>query len=493
MGTGACAISPASLPADTPPQALARRELQAIHELLLQAHPGAIDEDNPAYRVRIETGYQQALARVTEVQDNRDAGSLARWYVLGFNDIHLSLSTDVPWGDDTITNGWHAARDASGIARVHATLPDWAVELPPLGAQWLHCDGLGAQEIFATEVQPYIGRQPAAVVDWETARFLSVPAMSSHRKSACTFRLADGSERRFVQHYQAVGELRLAALLDADPYPLGPAERVNDMAMLPDGTVWVKAGQFMLDQEGETQLAALERRLEAARNTPRIVFDARGNSGGSSDVGDRIFQAATGGLVTDDTGLPPLPRPHALWRVSEANIKALEHRIAMLSQALGEDHEVTRSEHDRREALRAALERKESWWVQQGDEPVPSREEAQRRHARLREFEGQVVLLTDGVCVSACLDFADRVRAVPGSLHLGETTDFDSVYIDLGFLKLPSGNFLRLPLKVWRNRVRADSQPWIPDIPLPVTGRSDADVQAEVLRVLQNPTRGQRS
>lgn len=484
-----CAISPASLPADSPPQALARRELRAIHGLLLQAHPGAIDEDNPAYRVRIETGYQQALARLPEVQDEHDAGSLARWYVFGFNDIHLGLSTDVPWGDATITNGWHAARDASGIARVRATLPDWPVELPPLGAQWLHCDGMGPQEIFAREVQPYIGRQPAATVDWETARFLSVPAMSSLRKSACTFRLADGSEQRLVQHYQAVGELRLAALLDADAYPLGPAERVNDMALLPDGTLWVKAGQFMLDQDGETRLAALEGRLAAARSALRIVFDARGNSGGSSDVGDRIFQAATGGLATDDRGLPPLPRPHALWRVSEANILAMAHRIAMLSQALGEDHEVTRGERARRDALRAALERKESWWIQQGDEPVPSREEAQRRHARLREFGGQVVLLTDGVCVSACLDFADRVRAVPGSLHLGETTDFDSVYIDVGLLKLPSGNFLRLPLKVWRNRLRANDQPWIPEIPLRVTGRSDADVQAEVLRVLQNPTR----
>jgi len=93
-----------------------------------------------------------------------------------------------------------------------------------------------------------------------------------------------------------------------------------------------------------------------------------------------------------------------------------------------------------------------------------TREELARRHAKLRRFHGPVAVLTDDACASACLDFVDLVRVVPGALHLGATTSADSLYIDVGVVRAPSGNRLFMPLKVWRNRLRGNNEPYVPDV-----------------------------
>ena len=73
-----------------------------------------------------------------------------------------------------------------------------------------------------------------------------------------------------------------------------------------------------------TMLAELPK-LEGVR---AIVFDARLNGGGDSSVGDRIFEAATGGLDFDKSGIDRLPQTHAQWRVSDVAIQSAEERVA---------------------------------------------------------------------------------------------------------------------------------------------------------------------
>jgi len=76
---------------------------------------------------------------------------------------------------------------------------------------------------------------------------------------------------------------------------------------------------------------------------------------------------------------------------------------------------------------------------------------------------GRVFLLTDAGCGSACLDFADMVRAMPGARHVGRTTAADSVYMEARVLALPSGVAnLFFPTKVYRNRPRGNNQPYVP-------------------------------
>ena len=42
-----------------------------------------------------------------------------------------------------------------------------------------------------------------------------------------------------------------------------------------------------------------------------------------------------------------------------------------------------------------------------------------------------------------------------------------------------------MPLKVWRNRVRGDGEPLVPDVPLAVDLRDDAAVRAATLAALR--------
>ena len=106
------------------------------------------------------------------------------------------------------------------------------------------------------------------------------------------------------------------------------------------------------------------------------------------------------------------------------------------------------------------------------------------RHGKLRRFHGKVVLVTDEHCASACLDFADLVRSVPGAIHMGQATSADTLYMDIGRVALPSGNHLVIPLKVWRNRLRGNNEVLQPDVPLQVDIRDDAAVRQAVLAAL---------
>lgn len=88
-------------------------------------------------------------------------------------------------------------------------------------------------------------------------------------------------------------------------------------------------------------------------------------------------------------------------------------------------------------------------WVSQPPNPEVSSSTDDTEGIRAR-----LVLVTDSWCASACLDFADEVLSVPGTVRLGLPTGADSVHLDVGTKILPSGVKLSVPLKVWRNRAR---------------------------------------
>ncbi len=458
-----------------------------MHQALLDAHPGAIDDENRGYRVRIDAAHAAALARLREVRDEHDAMGLADWYAASFHDVHLHHSNNVVRGDASIVDGWAVGRADDGRVRVTVVLPDWPVALPPVGAELLACDGRSPDRLVDEDVLPYGPPLQPSQRDAVALPALARPAMTSLQWTSCRFRLADGREVDLAQRYRSVGDAGMQVFWAHAPH--ANMARVNDFEVLPDGTLWIRAANFQLDAAGEASLVDMLARLEKLPPPRRIVFDSRGNGGGSSDTGDRIFEAATGGLDYDKDGLDQRPRMQAWWRVSPQALAAREPLVAQVEAARGADDPAVKEEHARWQREREALARGERW-VPQGDGfPSLTPAELARRHAHLARFAGPVALLTDGSCYSACLDFADRVRAVPGAIHLGETTGFDSVYLDIGWLPLPSGNALVLPLKVWRNRPRGNDQPWVPQVPLKVTGIDDARVRAEVLAALDHASR----
>lgn len=79
------------------------------------------------------------------------------------------------------------------------------------------------------------------------------------------------------------------------------------------------------------------------------------------------------------------------------------------------------------------------------------------------EVTAKVILLTDGHCASACLDFADLLLAMPGVIHIGSVTSGDTSYMEVRDITLPSGVAgLSLATKVYRNRPRGYNEFYTP-------------------------------
>ena len=75
----------------------------------------------------------------------------------------------------------------------------------------------------------------------------------------------------------------------------------------------------------------------------------------------------------------------------------------------------------------------------------------------------------------------------PGAVHLGQETSSDTLYIDIAFVTLPSGNGFMIPLKVWRNRLRGNNETLKPDVPLDFEAMDEATVRARVIAALALP------
>ena len=471
---------------DTPEhwQTLARRDIAEAHQALVAAHPGAIDPANPGFRTWLEAGPGKALDYVPRVRSYDDMRSVVSFYIAAFHDGHLAYSDDTRPSSNMTVDGWHVApRDGSAV--VDAVAPDWPVALPPLGAELLGCDGLAARSLVADDIAPFT---QAPVGDAGQAMLWGAftdPPLGDMRWKSCSFKTADGHRLELSQAWKEVPWDVFGQLVRGGRKP--PMAATNSAERLPDGTLWLRAGNFQPNAE---QNAALEQLIETLRKAPtarRIVFDARRNNGGDSGIGQRLFMATTGGLEIDDFRPGEVATTSAWWRVSDIAIDGMVQREAIVKQRGGDDStlQVVKQLH---QALVAAQAGGDDWVHQPGgDYPRLTREDMAARKAHLNRPVEKVALLTDATCVSACLDFADMIRSVPGSVHIGQTTGADTVYLDIGRVPLPSGNVLILPLKVWRNRPRGNNETLVPDVPLSFDQGSEDAVRRAVMQVLDRP------
>ena len=80
-------------------------------------------------------------------------------------------------------------------------------------------------------------------------------------------------------------------------------------------------------------------------------------------------------------------------------------------------------------------------------------------------FAHTVFVLTTPHCASACLDFVDLLKALPGTERVGLETSSDTDYLELAEAKLPSGQAnLRYAMKVYRQRKRGANVSYQPTV-----------------------------
>jgi hypothetical protein len=462
-------------------QALAKRDLEQAHAVIVAAHPGVIDSENPGFKVWLEGGYRQALSLVPRVVDYESMLSVVRYYTTGFRDNHLHYSDDTRSNGYPIdVDGWRIA-DEDGKYAVVQTLSHWPVPLPPVGSEFTGCDGRSAGAIIRQVAAPFVTRRTDDAAQAAQAGALWIRHLAGYELHHCHFRDQSGSNLDLPVTYRRLNTgqvLESTNRLSQADVPHNSYARLGDV-------LWVRTVNFWLEP-GTSQARDLDLMLKGLSRQARIktiVFDVRGNRGGDSDVGQRIFDAATGGLVFDRADLARLPKTYAQWRVSDELAADAKEYVARELELYGKDSPQAATATQFLDSVVAAKAAGKTWFDEEDGYRL-TREEIAKRHGRLRRFSGKIAIVTDDNCRSACLDFADLVHQVPGSIQLGETTGSDSVYIDIGRVTLPSGNHMILPLKVWRNRLRANDEAYTPDIPLHVNMKDDAAVQAAVIEAL---------
>jgi hypothetical protein len=468
-------------------QDLAQADLDAVRELIRTAHPGALDKQNPDFARLMAAGYEEARRDVARVTDYNSMMAAVRGYVTSFRDGHLVYSDNARRPHYTIAVNGIMFALADGEYRVAANLDNWPVPLPPVGSVLLSCDGLSPQQLIETRYAPYFDRRPSQAAAEVLAGQLHSRAFADAELKRCRYRTQDGKALELAVAYkpfQTREYFDQVLPMMAKARPARPASRANRYRF-DGGILWIEAPNFSL-RGGSAEAKDLDKMLVeigALSGVKTIVFDVRGNGGGDSRIGGRILNAATGGLNVDMKNLEGIPRTYAEWRVSDVAIQTASSHVERMTKLYGADSSQVRMARDMLNQFEGARAAGQAW-VRQDAEHLLTPEEVARRGGRLNRFAGTVALLTDNRCASACLDFADSVRLIPGAIHLGQTTGADTVYIDTGRATLPSGNVLVLPLKVWRNRLRGNNQPWTPHIPLAVDMADDAAVRQAVLAAL---------
>ena len=462
-------------------QTMARTDLEAVHKRVVEGHPGVIDSANPGFNTWVEQGYVQAKNFIPYVVSYDTAMAVMRYYTAGFEDGHLMYSDDIRAEYPILVNGWHIKWQHYQYI-VATTLPDWPVTLPPIGATWIGCDGLSADEIMQTRFALFSDRRAGEESLQHRIRIVWMQLPIVQNLQECSFRNASGETLKLTVAYKPITTKQFFAAL---PNTHNSGARAANTFEIDKGVLWVRAGNFSL-REDSSDRQELEKMLDGltkVSDVRAIIFDARGNKGGDSGIGDKIFAAATGGLEFDQTDIDSLPRYFAQWRVSDYLIGFLDSSIERSKGIYGADSLRVAEDVNFRKQVAAARAAGQSW-VEQDVGRTITREAVTARHGHLRRFNAKIALLTDSECVSACLDFADVVLQVPRVMHLGETTGADSVYMVGSYSPMPSGNKFVMPVKVWRNRARGNNQALLADIAVDLEA-DEVTVHKRVLRVLK--------
>jgi hypothetical protein len=467
-------------------QRLARADIEAVHDTIEHAHPGAVDSLNPGFRVGTEDGYHEALGLLSGVYDYNSLLDAVRYYVTGFQDGHLRYSDNAraarTHNGPILVTGWKV-EPIDGQYVVTKAWEDFPSELPPVGSRLIQCDGQDPETLYRERIAPFYDRRPFAVDKAEIASMLTFPMLRGNEIKDCSFSVLPGEFVKLKVAY--IPEPLMEAFSFMAPTVRRP-HRTNDFSF-DNGVLWMHAANFNLHEEDAKALDATIAKIRQLKGVRTIVFDTRGNGGGDSSVGGRIFEAATGDLDFDAHGIERLPRVYAQWRVSDVSVASAAEQVQRAKEVYGPKSSRAVSDQAFLDELTRERARGQQWheqWEKSKWGYRIDRDEIIRRHGKLKRFSGNVVLITDSHCGSACLDFADLVRLVPGALHVGKTTSADSVYIDTGWLRMPSGNGLIMPLKVWRNRLRGNNESLVPDVSFDCDMDDDVCVQAETLGVL---------
>ena len=432
------------------------QDAQAFHVVIVDSHPGPVDSENPGFNAHLEAGLALALDRA-RTTDSYEAWYFAlQEYAASFNDGHLGLGDWAGMGH-VWTAGWPGfltGMRTGPDGERHEVVFSRDPAAPPEGAVLVGCDGRPAEALAGEVIGRGAGRWSLVS---RRAAFAATLFVDQHnpwvrRAEQCEFRVGTETRRYALTWRDLPNAVRDEGFAAArSPRYTSPIE------LRPwSGGQWIGLGGFNGDPASADGVAltalqsAVEARADAIREAPAVVFDLRGNNGGSS----AWIKALASTLWGEAEVKARAPEAVAVdWRTSEKNLATIEeYRVLM-----GSNPEVLAWLTSIADGLRAARAEGLPLWRQMEDEGARAAAPAGPSPMKARTW-----VLTDSGCASACLDAVDLLKAL-GATHVGQETSGDTVYMEIRQQPLPDGRVAaRIPMKVYRGRPRGNNETHVP-------------------------------
>lgn len=442
---------PASSETAQPWALMAEQDLAALRDILNDSHPGVVDPENDIVRKWIKTGYDAALEKARRATDYGGYRYSLRYFVDGFNDTHVILypmliERSAQWPQFT------AALRKNGVEIIESDIDG----LKP-GAVLISCDGRSPDELYQQLVAPYFGVDELSAHRREFAPYVFADFGDpfASRPQTCEWR-AGGKTKKTDLSWARIDYKTMEKKLYDAAFGAKPGFLFQEWR---PGAFWISTPDFQYtnDAGGLGTISSMQSILDeirdhaaALKDAKVIVFDVRGNDGGSSTWGDQILNAIWGDDFTKNMVNTRAERID--WRISQANIDANKRYRESMARS-GNKNGVAYYDFLIDGMVKAQ---------QNGEDffKIPSGNDKDTVYVS-PAVKPRVILLSNGTCVSACLDFADEVLSIKGAELWGWDTSADSVYIDNRGDTLPSGLMrVSLPMKVWRGRARGNNQPY---------------------------------
>lgn len=329
-------------------------------------------------------------------------------------------------------------------------------------ARIVSCDDIPVSNMARRNIQLYVSRWSVLSARRLGAPYLLVDMGNPfiHRPEQCVFNL-NGKTWTEMLRWRPISPADFAAALsnaqNVAPQPSGGVRTTRD------GGYWL--GIPTLNAANPQALAALEAMMKGielsadqVRSAKYFVIDLRGNSGGNTFVALRVLNAIWGeGTVTS-------VRPRNLraqWRASPENREYLQGVVPILERLFGASSLPASGLKQIVTGFSAAIEHNQPLYINSDEYAILY----EQRHSDQYRVTAQPFLLTDGACVSSCLNLVDLMLRLPRVVQIGDETGADTYYLENRPASLPTGHaVLQFPMKLYTNRERLKNASHLPSV-----------------------------
>jgi Peptidase family S41 len=225
-------------------------------------------------------------------------------------------------------------------------------------------------------------------------------------------------------------------------------------------SVWITLPSFAVSRGNVIDYDILAHEVKKYRDASYIIFDLRGNSGGSSHFATPILEKLFGKKFVRSMIDAMNKDVSVHWRASKENICYIDSLIPYCKNLFGTSGVMIDELEAISSGMQQAFEHNDRLFVQKivKNNPDPG--------ALQPKCLAKIMVIIDHACVSAALTCIDQIYALKReTLLLGQTTNADSIYMESRRVELPSKiGYVSFPIKAYCNRPRGNNVPYAPDI-----------------------------